>query len=168
MVPPEPTAPVTGDIEFVVGQTADWIRNADAKTGLLLAALTVLLSGVSPHLGDLRMLWTGNADRPAELWLLGAAVVLLTLAFGLLVVVLVPRTRSAARTRYSWPWLERTSVEELARLAPASLRLEGWKQAKQLAGIAAFKYRYFTTAVWIFALSLACFLAWSIARGAGH
>lgn len=165
--PPEPTAPVTGDIEFVIGQTADWIRNADAKTGLLLAGLTVLLSSLSPHVGDLRTLWTGDNGRPAALWLLAAAVVLLALAFGLLVVVLVPRTRSAGATRYAWPWLERTSVEELVRLDPDSLRLEGWRQAKQLAAIATFKYRYFTAAVWFSALSVACFLAWSVARGAG-
>lgn len=37
-VPPARVEPTTGDIEFVIGQTADWIRNADTKTGCCLLA----------------------------------------------------------------------------------------------------------------------------------
>jgi uncharacterized membrane protein YeaQ/YmgE (transglycosylase-associated protein family) len=157
--------PPTGDVEFIIGQIADWIRNADTKTGLLLTGLTILLGAVSAHVRDLRTLWTGDAGRPAAVWLLGVAVVLLAAAFGFLVVVLLPRTKSVGASRYAWPWIAKTSVEDLVRLTPDSMRREGWQQAKQLAEIAAFKYRFFAAVVWMSAVSVACFLAWSIVRG---
>jgi hypothetical protein len=162
---PASTDAQTGDVEFVIGQTADWIKNADTKTGLLFTGLAVLLGALSPHARDVRTLWTGHDGRPAAVWFLGAAIVLLALAFGLLVLVLLPRTRPAGVTRYAWPWLTRMSVEDLVRLGAGAMRREGWQQAKQLAEIATRKYKFFTAAVWVSALSVACYLVWSIVRG---
>jgi hypothetical protein len=97
-------------------------------------------------------------------WFLGAAVVLLALALVLLVLVLLPRTEPVGATRYAWPWLATTSVNELIQLRSDSLRREGWQQAKQLAEIALRKYKLFTAAVWLSALSVASYLMWSIVR----
>jgi Family of unknown function (DUF5706) len=156
--------PPTGDIEFIVAQTGDWIRNADVKTGLLLTGLTVLFGTVSGHAHDLRALWTPGASRPASMWFLAGAVILLAVAFVLLLLVLLPRTKSAAGSRYAWPWIASTKIEELERLTPETLRTEGWQQAKQLADIAAFKYRRLVTAVWASAGSVICVLLWSLVR----
>lgn len=156
--------PSTGDIEFVIGQTADWIRNADTKTGLLFAGLTILVGAIGPHARDLRTLWTGHDGRPLAAWVLGAAVVTLSLALVLLVLVLLPRTKPGGPTRFAWPWLATTSVEDLVGLKAASLRREGWQQAKQLAEIAARKYKLLTNAVWLSAISVAFYLVWSVVR----
>lgn len=163
-MPLQPVEPTTGDVEYVMGQTAAWIQNADTETGLLLTGLVILLGALSPHSHDLRTLWTGHDGRPVAVWILAVAIVLLAVAFGLLVLVLLPRTKTAAATRYAWPWLATASVEDLVRLGPDTVRREGWQQAKQLAEIATRKYRLFTAAVWVSALSVACYLVWSIAR----
>jgi len=49
-------------------------------------------------------------------------------------------------------------------LKSASLRREGWQQAKQLAEIAARKYRLLTAAIWLSAVSVAFYLVWSVVR----
>jgi hypothetical protein len=152
------------EIEFVLDQVSQWIRNADTKTGLLLTGLIILLGAVSSQAKDLRALWASNTSRPAALWFLGAAVVLLAIALGLLVVVLLPRTRLSGPSRYAWPWIAKASLDDLKELKPSSLREEGWRQAKQLAEIAAFKYRYFASAVWIAAGSVGCLLVWIVLR----
>lgn len=90
-------------------------------------------------------------------------MLLLAVAFGLPVAVLVPRTGSAVGR--AWPWLATKRVADLVRLVPDSMRREGWQQVKQRVAIAAFKYRYCTAGVWMSALSVASFLAWSIAQG---
>jgi Pycsar effector protein len=157
--------PSTADIEFVIAQTADWIRSADTKTGLLFTGLTILVGAIGPHARDLRTLWTGHDGRPLAAWLLGAAAVSLSVAMTLLIMVLLPRTKPGSPTRFAWPWLATTSVEDLVGLKPDSLRREGWQQAKQLAGIAARKYKLFTAAVWLSAVSVAFYLVWSVVRG---
>jgi hypothetical protein len=154
----------SADIEFILDQISQWIRNADTKTGLLLTGLIILLDAISSRAKDLRALWAGNASRPASLWFLGAAVVLLAIAFVLLVAVLLPRTRSSSPSRYAWPWIAKVSLDDLEGLKPNSLREEGWRQVKQLADIAAFKYRYFTSAMWVTAGSVGCLIVWSVLR----
>jgi len=156
-------APDTGDIEFVIGQTADWIRSADTKTGLLFTGLTILVGVIGPHARDLRALWAGHG-RPLAAWLLAAAVVSMSLALVLLILVLLPRTNPSGPTRFAWPWLVTTTVEDLVMLKSASLRREGWQQAKQLAEIAARKYRLLTAAIWLSAVSVAFYLVWSVVR----
>lgn len=154
----------SGDIEFILDQVSQWIRNADTKTGLLLTGLVIILGAISSRAKDLRALWTSNASRPAALWFLGAAVVLLAIAFALLVAVLLPRARFSGPSRYSWPWIAKASMDDLKGLKPDALREEGWRQAKQLAEIAAFKYRYFASAVWVAAGSVGCLMVWIVLR----
>jgi hypothetical protein len=155
----------TADVEFLLGQTAEWIRAADTKTGLLLAALTVLLGGVSSSARDLKTLWSGHhADRLGVLIVLAASVALLVVAYALLIAVLLPRRSSQADTRYAWPWVNDGSLSELEILRPASRRTEAWRQAKQLAAIATRKHGLFTAAVWASSGSVACFLTWSVLR----
>lgn len=152
------------DIEFILDQISQWIRNADTKTGLLLTGLIILLSAVSSRAKDLRALWAGNVSKPASLWFLGSAVVLLAIAFVLLVAVLLPRTPSSGPSRYAWPWIAKASLDDLEGLKPTSRREEGWRQVKQLADIAAFKYRYFTSAVWVTAGSVGCLIVWTVLK----
>src|SRR5713101_321252 len=130
------------DVEFVLAQTADWIRNADTKTGLLLAALTVLLAAISSQAHRLRHLWAGHGRIGWVLMALAASVVLLGMAFALLVAVLIPRTKTPI-TRYSWPWIASVPLTELERLSADSARSEAWMQAKTMSEIALHKYRYF-------------------------
>ena len=160
--PPQGDESSTADIEFVLAQTSEWIRNADTKTGLLLTGLLILLGAIGSRARNLQDLWSSNASRPAALWFLGAAVALLAIAFGLLIVVMVPRTGIDYPSRYAWPWIATTSLKDLEELKANSSRKEGWRQAKQLAGIAAFKYRYFTKAVWATAGSVFCLLLWTV------
>jgi Family of unknown function (DUF5706) len=161
---PDPNDSSPAEIEFILDQVSQWIRNADTKTGLLLTGLIIILGAISSQAKDLRALWASNASRPAALWFFGAAVVLLAIAFALLVVVLLPRARLSRPSRYAWPWIAKTSLDDLKELKPTSLREEGWRQAKQLAEIAAFKYRYFASAVWVTAGSVACLLVWTVLR----
>lgn len=166
---PQPTPaqrePDTADIEFLLGQTADSIRAADTKTGLLLAALTVLLGRVSASARDLKTLWSSHhADRLGVLIVLAASVALLVVAYVLLFAVLLPRRTSLSDTRYAWPWVHTKSLPDLEALRPGSRRTEAWRQAKQLAAIAARKHSLFTAAVWVSAGSVACFLAWMVLR----
>jgi hypothetical protein len=165
-VAPQPDAngQSPAEIEFILDQVSQWIRNADTKTGLLLTGLIIILGAISSRAKDLRALWASNASRPAALWFLGAAVVLLAIAFALLIVVLLPRARLSGPSRYAWPWIAKASLDDLKGLSSASLREEGWCQAKQLAEIAAFKYRYFANAVWVTAGSVGCLLVWTVLR----
>ncbi len=55
-------------------------------------------------------------------------------------------------------------MDDLKGLKPDALREEGWRQAKQLAEIAAFKYRYFASAVWVAAGSVGCLMVWIVLR----
>lgn len=152
------------EIEFILDQISQWIRNADTKTGLLLTGLTIVLGTIGSRAKDLRALWTSSASRSLALWFFGAAVLLLAIAFSLLVIVLLPRSRFSGPSRYAWPWIAKASLDDLKELKPASLREEGWRQAKQLAEIAAFKYRYFAGAVWVAAGSIGCLLVWNVLR----
>jgi hypothetical protein len=162
---PAPSGPDTADVEFLLGQTAEWIRAADTKTGLLLAALTVLLGWVSSSTRDLKTLWSAHhADRLGVLIVLATSVVLLIIAYALLIAVLLPRRTSLADTRYAWPWVHMKSLTDLEVLTPDSRRTEAWRQAKQLAAIADRKHTFFTAAVWASAGSAACFLVWSVLR----
>jgi hypothetical protein len=158
------SAPDTSDIEFLLGQTGEWIRSADTKSGLLLAALTVLLGSVSSSARSLRGLWSGHPHRLEALIALAGSVALLAVAYALLVAVLLPRHSSTAATRYAWPWVNTASLETLEHLAPDSRRTEAWRQAKQLAAIAARKHTLFTAAVWFSAGSTMCLLTWSVLR----
>jgi hypothetical protein len=139
-----PTPPT---FEVLLGQTGEWIRSADTKSGLLLAALTVLLASVSSSARSLRGLWSGHPDQLGALISLAGSVVLLAVAYALLVAVLLPRHSSTAVTRYAWPWVNTASLETLEQLTPDSRRTEAWRQAKQLAAIAARKLTLFTAAV---------------------
>ena len=165
--PPDVVTPAspTSDVEFVVGQTGEWIRNADTKTGLLLTGLTVLLAGISGHAGDLRAVWSANTEPPVAVWVLAGSVAFLAVAYGLLVAVLVPRTTGLQPSRYSWPWLATQSLAQLEALAPSTARSEALTQARTLAGIAARKYKFFALAVWASGASIGLFLIWSVLRG---
>jgi hypothetical protein len=154
----------SAEIEFIVDQISQWIRNADTKTGLLLTGLAVVLGAISSQAKAVRVLWEIHASRPAALWFLGAAIVLLALAFALLIIVLLPRVPLSGPSRYAWPWIAKSSLDDLNELKPNSLREEGWRQAKQLAEIAAFKYRFFASAVWVSAGSIGCLLVWTVLR----
>lgn len=154
----------SAEIEFILDQISQWIRNADTKTGLLLTGLIIVLGAISSQAKEVRALWELHTSRPAALWFLGAAIVFLTVAFALLIIVLLPRVPVGGASRYSWPWIAKSGLDDLKGLKPNSLREEGWRQAKQLAEIAAFKYRYFTSAVWVAAGSIGCLLVWTVLR----
>jgi hypothetical protein len=156
--------PDVSDVEFLIGQTGDWIRSADTKAGLLLGALTVLLGWLSSSTESLRGLWSGHPQRLGALVILGVCVVLLVVAIGLLIAILVPRRSTPTATRYAWPWVHGTSLEDLVALTPESRRIEAWRQSKHLASIASRKHTLFAAAVWFSAGSAACFLAWSVLR----
>jgi hypothetical protein len=154
----------SAEIEFILDQISQWIRNADTKTGLLLTGLAIVLGAISSQAKEVRALWEIHASRPAALWFLGAAIVFLAIAFALLIIVLLPRVPLGGPSRYAWPWIAKSDLDDLKELKPNSLREEGWRQAKQLAEIAAFKYRYFASAVWVAAGSIGCLLVWTVLR----
>lgn len=154
----------TGDVEFLLGQTGEWIRAADTKAGLLLAALTVLLGGISSSARNLRGLWSAHRNHTAALTVLAISVVLLAIAYALLIALLLPHRSSPTATRYAWPWVHKTALRKLESLPLESRRKEAWVQAKQLASIASRKLGLFTAAVWASTASTACFLGWSVLR----
>ncbi|MCC8453392.1 MULTISPECIES: hypothetical protein [Streptomyces] len=152
------------DVRFVLEQTGEWIRAADAKTGLLGAALAVLVAAIAAKFDRAHIAhWSdfpGDAIKGA---ILVATMLALIKAAYHMKGVLLPRTQSGDEdTRFSWPWVEKSTTEDLVRLSAATARREAWTQAKTLASIAKAKHEQFTYALKWSSITTALFFGWVV------
>lgn len=159
---------VTGDpgedVRLSIEQTSEWIRSADTKTGLLGAALAIVVSIIPEAVTKQQILDTFDSARG---FLVGAALVTmlsaLVMAGYFMMRVLVPRLNAAAGgSRFSWPWVAQRSVSQLLALEPQTARAEAWSQARTLALIARDKHRSFAWALRFSAVAVSAFLVWRI------
>jgi hypothetical protein len=130
------------DVRFAIDQFARLITNADAKGGLLGAALAVLVDSVGQQGRAIahRLPPASTVDWAALLALLtGIAAIGLSVAF--LVRAVVPRIeRSGGFSRYSWPSVVVVPTGELVAADELSDREHGWRTAKIMASIAGRKF----------------------------
>lgn len=150
------------DVRFTLEQTGEWIRAADAKAGLLSAALAVLVAAITAKFDRAHVVnWADFPGDAIKAGLLAATLLSLVKSAYNLKGVLIPRTQPGSEpTRYSWPWVESASLEEIVKIPTSSSRREAWVQAKTLATIAKDKHRNFTTALRWSAITAGSFLLW--------
>ncbi|MCX5293635.1 hypothetical protein [Streptomyces sp. NBC_00183] len=150
------------DVRLVIEQTGEWIRSADAKTGLLGAALAVLVSAIAakfdrPHIAH----WSDFPGDAIKAALLAATMLSIVKSAYHMKGVLVPRTPPGAEeTRYSWPRVADLPIDQLTALPAANSRREAWVQAKTLSIIAKVKHHQFILALRWSAIATALFLMW--------
>ncbi|MFJ3940063.1 hypothetical protein [Streptomyces parvus] len=149
-------------MRFALEQTGEWIRAADAKTGLLGAALAVLVAAITAKFDRAHVAnWSEFPGDAIKAGLLAVTLISLVKSAYNMKSVLAPRTQPGSEaTRYSWPWVESTSIEGLVQLPPSTSRREAWVQAKTLAIIAKEKHRNFTVALRWSAITTGFFLLW--------
>lgn len=150
------------DVRFILEQTGEWIRAADAKAGLLGAALAVLVSAITVKFDRAHVEnWSNFPGDAIKAGLLVATMLALVKSAYHLKGVLLPRTQPGSEsTRYSWPWVESSTADRLMQLSPSTSRREGWIQAKTLAIIAKEKHQNFTAALRWSAITTGLFLLW--------
>lgn len=155
------------DVRFSIEQTAEWIRGADTKTGLLGTAVAILVAAVSGkvHKAEFTLAFK-SVHNSIEAAFLVAFLVCLFISSYQMVRVLVPRVQpGSSDSRYSWPWLANSSENQLRGLSAATSRSEAWVQAQTLAIICREKYKHFKCALmWALGCGLA-FLGWAVALG---
>jgi hypothetical protein len=150
------------DVRLLIEQTGEWIRSADAKAGLLGAALAVLVSAIAakfdrPHVAH----WSDFPGDAIKATLLVATMLSIVKSAYHMKGVLIPRTPPGAEaTRYSWPRVADLPVDHLTALPAADSRREAWVQAKTLSIIAKVKHRQFILALRWSAIATVLFLIW--------
>jgi hypothetical protein len=154
---PTPAFPVTGtssghldtDGQFMITQTSSWIVNADAKAGLLLAALAVLGAALTGQLqSTLRRYLVFGVREVAALVLFAVAVAMLGISVFYIYRVLIPRLdETSSESRFSWPWVSQQAPDLILRREPGGVRREAWVQAVALSGIARAKFSAFRAAL---------------------
>jgi hypothetical protein len=139
-----PVTPVdNADVRFAIDQLGKWIANADAKAGLLGAALAVLASAVAQQARVVaHRLPPGSLLDWASLlgFVVSASAVAMSSVFVLRAVSPVV-TGSAQFSRYSWSSLADAPLDELMAQTDACIdREQGWAAATLLASIARRKF----------------------------
>lgn len=150
------------DVRFVLEQTGEWIRAADAKIGLLSAAIAVIVAAITGKFDRAHVAhWSNFPGDAIKAGLLAATMLSLVKSAYHMKGVLVPRVQPGSEgTRYSWPWVETSPVDTLTQLPSSTSRREAWVQAKTLAAIAVEKHRNFTAALRWSAITTGLFLLW--------
>lgn len=150
------------DVRLTLEQSGEWIRAADAKTGLLGAALAVLVAAITAKFDRAHVAhWSDFPGDAIKAGLLAVTLFSLVKSAYNMKNVLIPRTQPGSeRTRYSWPWVESASIEELVQLPHSTSRREAWVQAKTLAAIAKAKHSNFKIALRWSAITTGFFLLW--------
>ncbi|MEU1171926.1 hypothetical protein [Streptomyces microflavus] len=151
------------DVRFVLEQTGEWIRAADAKTGLLGAALAILVTAITAKFDRAHIAhWSDFPDGAIKGVMLMTTMLALIKSAYHMKGVLLPRIQPGdGDTRFSWPWIDKTTTEQLIRLSSATTRREAWIQAKTLSSIAKTKHEQFTYALKWSAVTTALFFGWA-------
>ncbi len=161
--PASPALPPPDDARFAITSFSGWITNADTKTGLLAAAVTVLTSTiVSQSDRAIALLPPHGARQVAAVLALGPSLLALAVTAFWLLRALLPRMTNPGFSRYSWPAVAASTPSELASLTATKDRAEAWLQAHTLAGIAQAKFGNFSKALRCFAVAVALLVAWAI------
>lgn len=136
--------------------------NADAKIGLLAAALTLLAGGVVRQRRQVETLLQADMHPRAAIALVVFTVCVLTLAAAAFFLerALRPRLTNDQQSRFSFPYLADVDINALMLSDATQVRREAWVQAKTLAIIARAKYRCFSKALSFGLFSGVAFLTW--------
>lgn len=161
-----PAVHISGDVDtdarFAITHVATSIANADAKAGLLAAALTFTVAAVAGQGAQIAKLIRSHSVLDGFALLAMALAVLALVVSALHVLRAVqPRVDSADSTRFDWPSLADADVEALMAVPPAAAGREAWLHAKQLSLIARAKFAAIAVALRWFALGGAFLLTWS-------
>jgi hypothetical protein len=126
------------------------------------AAAAVLISAIAAKFNRAHIAhWSHFPGDAIKAALLGATLISLIKCTYHMKNVLSPQVESGFEaSRFSWPWVENTSIDALTQLPATSSRREAWAQAKMLAVIAKKKHRNFRLALWWFAAAAGIFLLW--------
>jgi len=143
------TEPRGDDAISAIELMSGMIDNADGKVGILGAALAVLGGAMVTKHGDVEAIVRDPGARGiAALVLVAAALAALGVAGHGLYTAIRPRTPDYGRSRFSFPYLAATPLDDVVAAAtPEDVHREAWAQAKALAEIAAAKYRGFLLAL---------------------
>ena len=159
-------AKISGDVDtdarFAITHVATSITNADAKAGLLAAALSFTVAAVSGQRAEIAKLIRAHSVVDGfALLAMALAVLAFTISAVHILHAIQPRVDSAASTRFGWPSLADADVDELAAVPPAAAGREAWLHAKQLSLIARAKFADITVALRWFGFGAAFLFAWS-------
>lgn len=161
--PPVPASVSADDARFAITAFAGWITNADTKTGLLAAAVTVLTSTVvSQSDRAIALLPPQGVRQVAAVVAIVACLAALAVTAFWLLRALLPRTTNAGFSRYSWPAVAALSPRELVAMTAIEDRAEAWLQAHTLARIAQAKFGNFAHALRWFTAAVVLLIAWAI------
>lgn len=142
---------VTDDAYQAITTIGGWVTNAEAKVGLLTAAVTVLAGAVVRQRDQVEQLLLATVDTRGLIGLiaLGVCVVALVVCAWHLFRALQPHLDVGQEpSRFAFPDLAGAELEVLADPASvATARREAWVQAQTLARIARDKYRSFALAL---------------------
>ncbi len=140
-------------------QVAEWVRFADTKATVLMAALGVVITLVLSQ--GATILKAAQRGEAAGI-VIGALATLSTVAFVFALVYLVraltpSQSADGPVNRFSWPLLASASMDDLQdRLASASVANDAWEQVLVLARTARRKYQLCAAAtVWLAILMFA-------------
>ena len=159
-------AKISGDVDtdarFAITHVAAFITNADAKAGLLAAALSFTVAAVAGQRPEIaKLIHSHTAADGLALSMMALAVLAFTISAVHVVQAIQPRVDSAVSTRFGWPTLADAEIDDLVAVCAAAAVREAWLHAKQLSLIARAKFTAITVALRWFALGAAFLLAWS-------
>lgn len=146
---PRPSEPSADDAFRALSSVNSWVNNADAKIGLLAAALTVLAGAVVRQRASVGEAVTGIADFGAIVALVFFGVCVVALAFAAVCLFRGLRARVADDTssRFAFPYAAGVDLDKLTQAQPGEIRREAWMQVQTLSKIALTKYRLFNWAL---------------------
>lgn len=153
-----------GDEAFhALSSLNSWVNNADAKIGLLAAALTVLASGVvrQRHRVELAL-----SDATAVRTRVGLALfAVCVIALGVSAVYLYRGLRARLDgevSRFGFPHAAQADVPALTSGNPRQIRHEAWTQVHTLSRIVMKKYRCFNAALLSAMISAVALVGWLV------
>lgn len=146
---PRSSGPPPEDAFQALSSVNSWVNNADAKIGLLAAALTVLAGGAVRERALVEDTITGDSTgrTSGALALFGLCVVALAVAAVCLLRGLRARVADDTPSRFAFPYAASAKLDELTRARPGQIRREAWMQVQTLSIIAMRKYRFFNWAL---------------------
>ncbi len=161
-MPPRSAPPPHHDAFHAITTIGAWINNADTKTGLLAAALTVLTGGAVRQRPRVEVLLdAGPGSRGVvALVALGTCAVFLALAGVCLFRALRPRLTNTQDSRFAFPYLADADLDRLIDDDPVAVRAEAWVHAQTLSKIVRAKYGCLSSALTHGVVAGLAFVAW--------
>jgi hypothetical protein len=145
-----------------VSEFGQWIRNADAKTGALVAVHGLVLTVLAGELSH-------SEGPPAMRWYMMAGflscVAASAVAIGCLFGTQLPRVNTPdgpGPSALAFPAVAAWRPGSNGWIGGEDLSVQAWRQAGALAGIAIIKYRWLRRATLATAATLATFLFWTV------